>query len=673
MKSTKKLLTVLLSTVGLMLVLAACSSDPENEKKEKIEKVDEIVKEETVKTFLLYEETSTSDAVGSVGDLYIKTFDTESEKIASNVLNGHYEYNVDKDTVLFVTEDLDFYEYKKGADKTKIATNVDDFTGLLSNEYIFYQNEEDDLYIIDRSRETEKIASSVKDFDLIDSNLYYLGYDGDLNVYNVQSRQESAIGTDISDFKLLNTDGDLTYLNDDSMLFYKKNGEEPIRISSKEVNPSFISQLDDNFVYIAKEDEDQVLYQTSIDGGEPLKIATDVLSYTIHKDNIVYLTFDENLFMKKPEDESAFKLASDVAYFSVSDDIVLYMDIDRKVFSTTLEGEKSEKAPYADSLRIAQDNSIIYKNDKEELFINNKKIATGVDAYALFNNNVAYATKDNKLHFVENLGESIVIEENLSKFSVVTYQNEVVFSNYLTFDDISGDWKISENGQTGYVSINKDGTMSNRLFGTTFVFELIKSGTNFMDVMVEGDYGIFRLEGNSLTLKFEYSSLTLERVSKQEMGKALDANTKLVDQSTVSNGLVTEQIADATLDTVPYPSSINTVESARDQIKYLIQAYLDTYVNLDTSYLEVYIHDEASLYKDQLNYMNSLVERGVELYLDRLTILDMKLLSPTKFSVTTSESYTIDNPEKGVSEVTQTTKYTVEIINHEFYITALKI
>ena len=40
-------------------------------------------------------------------------------------------------------------------------------------------------------------------------------------------------------------------------------------------------QVDQSFVYIAYEDEKHVLFQTSVDGLETIKIATDVDTYEI--------------------------------------------------------------------------------------------------------------------------------------------------------------------------------------------------------------------------------------------------------------------------------------------------------------------------------------------------------------------------------------------------------
>ena len=75
----------------------------------------------------MYSEQGSSEDFTSYGDLYIKTAKIEEEKIASNVLNGEYEYIQHNDTVLFLTNEYELYEYKKGTDKEKLASNVMQF------------------------------------------------------------------------------------------------------------------------------------------------------------------------------------------------------------------------------------------------------------------------------------------------------------------------------------------------------------------------------------------------------------------------------------------------------------------------------------------------------------------------------------------------------------------
>lgn len=518
-----------------VLILAACKEDEAVGKLE----ITEETKKEIVQTFLMYSETSETEDQGSVGDLYVKTLSSDREKIASNVINEQYKYIQSNDTVLFLTSDNNLYEYKKGSDKEKIASNVVSFDGGYANNLTFYQNDESDLYIFNEARESEKIASSVDQIDMIGSDLYYLDSDGNLNVYNIESHQEIALGSDIYNFMLLNADGDFVYTNDDYMLFYKQKDKDPVKISGKEVSPYFIEQVDQGFVYIATEDEEQVLYLTSLDGSETIKIAMDVDMYELKGDNIVYSTYDQNLFMKKAGDEAALKLASDVSYFSVADDVVFYVDVENTVYSVTNAGKKTKKATNAESIRITAANELIYENSDAELFLNDTKLATDIDDYALFSNNLAYGTNDDKLYFMADLGEAVVVEEDLTKYSVVTYQNKKIFSNYLTFADLSGDWKITMEGETGFAHISADGSISNKLNNTTTVFEVVYAGYNYIEVKYDGneDSARFEYDGGSLTLTDGYNSLFFEKTTKKEAAAASESVIEKVEEKSNSQEL----------------------------------------------------------------------------------------------------------------------------------------
>lgn len=661
MKLSKTLYLMLLLSISIILV--ACTE------KEGASKQDKQVAE-TVKTFLLYSETSTSGEYGSTGDLYIKTFTNESEKIASNVLDGKYEYVQSNDSVLFLTGDHDLYRYEKGSDKEKLASNVSHFSGSLSDQYIFYQNDNDDLYIIDESNESEKIASSVYQIDMVDSDLYYSNYDGNLKMYNIQSRLEKSIASNVTYFKLLNKNGDLIYTNDDFMLFYKKADEDAVRISSKEVNSYFTTQVDDGFVYIAYEDEDQILYKTSLDGTETKKIANDVISFNMSNNDIVYLTFDDNLFLNIAEENTALKLASDVIDYYIVEDNIYFQDTNSKVFKVSKDGKKTELASNVGYLKITNDGTLIYENDKSELFVGDKKVATDLDGFSLFGNNIAYATANDQLHFIENLGESIIIEEDLSKYSVVTYQNEVIFSNYLTFNDISGVWKAGIDGEYGYITISNDGLITNRYTNSTTPIELIFASYNSMVVMLDGIYATIELSENSLIMSDEYETLYFERASLEDFAEVHQVS----EDANVSNnksGGITSTIA--TLDTVPYPGSVNTVETAREQISYLLYAYLVQYTSFDTYNLDTTVYYETDFYNQQVAYMDSLFDRGIMLDLIDYTIVDMKQLSETKFTAITREDYIIYYADDSYKDVTQTATYTIELINGEFYITNLII
>ncbi|MEK4023677.1 MULTISPECIES: hypothetical protein [Sporosarcina] len=64
--------------------------------------------------------------------------------------------------------------------------------------------------------------------------------------------------------------------------------------------------------------------------------------------------------------------------------------------------------------------------------------------------------------------------------------------------------------------------------------------------------------------------------------------------------------------------------------------------------------------------MNSLNSRDVEL-IDH-SISSMEKLAPNKYKVTVNEQYSIYEPEKWYSESSQTSHYTVDLLDGSFYI-----
>ncbi|MEE1131284.1 MAG: hypothetical protein UHX00_06665 [Caryophanon sp.] len=133
-----------------------------------------------------------------------------------------------------------------------------------------------------------------------------------------------------------------------------------------------------------------------------------------------------------------------------------------------------------------------------------------------------------------------------------------------------------------------------------------------------------------------------------------------------------QALSSSALDEIP-EGAFNTVETARTQIGYTIAYYLDSYVQGDTSSLAYMIHPSTEFYQSQVNYLESLNNRGITMDLIDFSIVSMETLSKHKYKVTVDEIYLIDNPEKGSKEVQQTSYYTVELIDGEFYITSLTL
>ncbi|MDM5251006.1 hypothetical protein [Lysinibacillus sp. G4S2] len=168
---------------------------------------------------------------------------------------------------------------------------------------------------------------------------------------------------------------------------------------------------------------------------------------------------------------------------------------------------------------------------------------------------------------------------------------------------------------------------------------------------------------------------TVSSNEENEVGSNTEPNEVIdpVKDTSLETKIIETQTTKADLDTVPVPGAINTVESARYQISYLIYSYLDAYTSGDIPSLEYYVHPSTPFYSEQLNYMNSLNAQGVVVELIDYTINSIEQIAVNKYQITVDEFYTIDKPQKGLSDATQTSLYTIELIDGEFYITALEI
>ncbi|MEG0385653.1 MAG: hypothetical protein RR642_12950, partial [Solibacillus sp.] len=156
--------------------------------------------------------------------------------------------------------------------------------------------------------------------------------------------------------------------------------------------------------------------------------------------------------------------------------------------------------------------------------------------------------------------------------------------------------------------------------------------------------------------------------------KEAEDSSKNIDATINNDAQSDDQVVqnESAIDEIPQ-GTLNTVETARTQIGYVISYYLDTYAAGDTTSLEYMVHPSSQFYKDQINYMDSLNQRGFVLEVIDYSILSMDSIGKDKYQVTVEEYYMMDDPEKGLTDTKQISKYTVELIDGEFYITDLEL
>ncbi|WP_068674963.1 hypothetical protein [Oceanobacillus sp. Castelsardo] len=626
----------------LIVVLVAGCTQSESLDEERSKRPDTIHHK-----FLFYTESNVNENGESIGELSIKTKDGELEKIASGVKNYGFVYLNDKDKVLFVDEENKLYEFQMGKDKVKLAEDVQFFDGYNKEDFIVYQDMDMNLYVIKNDGKEEKIGSEVAQYDLVDGNLYYTDFDGDYSVYNIESRKQSDIANNVVHFKILNRDGDLVYVNDDYMLFYKKADEGSVKISSNEIDPYYIKNVDDRLIYLSYEKDDAMdLYSSTLSSDVTTeKVASNVYLADYDKNSFYYLNEDNNLYQKGEYDEKATKLASDVQYFYLVEGTVYYTDEEYNIYKVNSADDKEQIAEKVYQFNVHTDGRVVYLTEEDELFIDETKVASDIEMYAFFHGNLVYATKDNELVFMQDLEEEQVIED-IRDFSSVMYQNLQVFSNQLTFDDISGLWKFEDDYGAIFFEISADGTVADYLAGTKEIWMVDYAESNTIAASSENGFvTITKLDDETLTFSDSYSEYTLTKATKEE--------------------------ADSYVNDVQREENNIAIETLIQDFLFIMTYATDTGDLYD---LDFYIDPNSDLYHELADSIMKMYENQMGKVLLTHEITDIKSLDGNRYEVIVEEEHSvIDYTDYYEEIVEQTVIYELEEVDDWFYIRDIEV
>jgi hypothetical protein len=598
-------------------------------------------------TFLMFEERYTDEDEQSIGDLYMISEGKEKEKIASRVLDGNFHYINSQDKALFINEENELYVYDQKKGKTKLAEDVVSVNGNYSEEIVTYQNADNDLYIINKDNQEDKISSNVSQYQLIEKEIYYLDDDGDFAMYNVDDKQEAEIDSDVFSFTSLSDKQEVAYLDEDYSLYYKKENDERIKITSNEVAPNSITKIGSNLVYYNVEDESNELTISPIDeGGTPKKIASDVRDYSFEDDYYFYINNDDNLYKKKADEDNSTKLASDVLDFKLKDGTVYYTDKDNKLFKLKDNKEPEKIASSVMDYEVTPKGDLIYKTDDLDLFVNDKKIASEIGLFHQYFGNLAFTDKDDKLYLMEDMGKQKVIEDDLDQYSNSYYQNSLVYSNELTFEDVTGVWTAENEGEKIFLEIDKKGRVTYLQTGETETLDVTNAGYHTIDAVSDGtDISLSLEDDHSLIMTIDEEEGTLTKSTKAEADKYFK-NVQL--------------------------------EADKSEISDLMDGYItdfDDAVNLgDIYYIGDYMDSGSSIYQEQTNFVQSTYEKNIS---ERLVDYHIDSISPINegvYTVVCTETFTIyKSGDYEGSDKTLKNTYTIKNIDGEFLITDIKV
>lgn len=647
------------------LLLAGCGKESTNQKTQ--------VSETAEQTFMMYKQQHMNeDSLGS-GDLYIhKIGQKEDEKIASDVLEQNFHYNVEKDYVLYLSDDYDLYKVASGTSKEKLAKNVVTFEQLNNSDIIFYRDQDENLYSIDLGQKevvTEKIGNGVSQYTLKDKQIYYVSKDQDLLVYNLETREEKTIAEQVNAFKF--NGEELFYTNEDNMLFYKENEDkEGVKITGDSVGLYMVEKDANDIYFVSNENEDNSLKVSDMkDQNRTSKIADDVIDYQVVDHETIYLTGDGDLFTTAKDRDTSKKLATDISNFSVHNGEVYMQDEDETLY--VLKDEKQQKiASNVEESYISKTGEVAYLTKDHDLMVDHQKIESDVQSMANMNDTVAYATDENKLYYMNlgNVDEVKLVSDELNHYSTVSYLNKEIYRNTLSFKDIAGYWKATDSEEPSYVVIKENGDFSTMYSEKPIRLKIEKDSASFMNFVAVGKTSgedlaaDFTLEDDKLTIHYSSSEdgQKFERVAE---ASAKAAMKQYQQEQTAQEKR--EQEHELAIEEEEITNEMDqTVRSYLSEFSYAMNSG-------DTSSLSSYISPSSSFYKSQKQYIENSFDKGNGVNENNTTIVNHEKINDSKYHVSVDEDYTIYKEDGSSKDAVYTNVYTVERFDNGWYITGL--
>lgn len=647
------------------LLLAGCGKESTNQKTQ--------VSETAEQTFMMYKQQHMNeDSLGS-GDLYIhKIGQKEDEKIASDVLEQNFHYNVEKDYVLYLSDDYDLYKVASGTSKEKLAKNVVTFEQLNNSDIIFYRDQDENLYSIDLGKKevvTEKIGNGVSQYTLKDKQIYYVSKDQDLLVYNLETREEKTIAEQVNAFKF--NGEEIFYTNEDNMLFYKENEDkEGVKITGDNVGLYMVEKDADDIYFVSNENEDNSLKVSDMNNqNRTSKIADDVIDYQVVDHETIYLTGDGDLFTTAKDRDTSKKLATDISNFSVHNGEIYMQDEDETLY--VLKDEKQQKiASNVEESYISKTGEVAYLTNDHDLMVDHQKIESDVQSMANMNDTVAYATEENKLYYMNlgNVDDVKLVSDELNHYSTVSYLNKEIYRNTLSFKDIAGYWKATDSEEPNYVVIKENGDFSTIYSEKPIRLKIEKDSASFMNFVAVGKTSgedlaaDFTLEDDKLTIHYSSSEdgQKFERVAE---AKAKAAMKKYQQEQTAQEKR--EQEHELAIEEEEITNEMDqTVRSYLSEFSYAMNSG-------DTSSLSSYISPSSSFYKSQKQYIENSFDKGNGVNENNTTIVNHEKINDSKYHVSVDEDYTIYKEDGSSKDAVYTNVYTVERFDNGWYITGL--
>lgn len=413
-----------------VILLAGCSGEAEKISG-KIESTEEEVPVQVDKTILLFDAEST-ESWPLVGTLSIKRENEEVQKIASSVLDRHFNYVQNNSSVIYIDKDYKLYRYMETKEPVLMAEHV---LGIMNPEYLeegklFYMTEDGSI-IVDWEGKIVQLPRDVKEYKLLGNKVYLLNERNHLSVLDLNSGQEQPITEDVYTFRFLNEEGDIVFLRSDiGGLYYIAAGQdEVVHIDSNYIDLKSVIKRGNEFYYLqADEEEDTALTVVDLkEKSSPEKLVDEVIQFEISNDTLYYITREMDLYRVVSLKGKSNKITDDAFYMIPFNDRLIIQNVNYDISRwTESTGELELIVKDNMFIRPTETGDIIYPTEDKEIYINHEKLIDHFDQFSYHGGTIVYSLND-RAYFMKNMEEIEQVKIDLADYTSAYYQNMLFY------------------------------------------------------------------------------------------------------------------------------------------------------------------------------------------------------------------------------------------------------
>ncbi|WP_428909681.1 TcaA NTF2-like domain-containing protein [Niallia sp. Krafla_26] len=537
----------------------------------------------------------------------------EKEKIGSDVSEWSYSFSSDGSKVFYLTTDSSLYMKKAGEDRTKLASDVYEYKLAADEESIYVLDAENELSTITFKDETEtEVASDVISFTVSDHAIVYTNKDGMLYKVHAEGEKEKLSKMEIVSPDVSYDTSTITYLEEYN--FEKGYGELYIQFENGErekVASDISEQLltpDGSKVYYITSDD--ILNVYHVDKKEKVKLGSDVESYRVDEDHLVYLNHDGDLYQSNGNGEPV-KVGTDIEeYGLLGKGDVYFLTKDKNLFFQEKGKEKTKAI-----------------SDIENLYVRN-----GFFYYLTMDNKIGYLTADGE--------KPEVLLEELQDYSIIYAEEYLLYQKQLKLADLKGYWFNAK--YNFFLSI----TPTDDEQATLGFYDSSYEDETTITLNYAGE--------NSLSVSDEYGSMEIKLINPKTIEIYADGETQTFTQSN-EDALVKMRKKDVASDDRYIEKETDLLEEvssngsegaatsvSREQVSELVSNYIELLIDAieynEFSLVEPTLIPDSALYSMQKDLVKNLNSKGITEDLLNYNVLDVREgVLPGEFKVDTYE------------------------------------